>query len=555
MRDDPLWIDVTALAQGGIEGLGEFITRLTTDPEMAPRFPTYMKRMSQLLGIADVDLHIEEVTGPDKTIDVVVDIFNRVNSGGTKLSKGDLALAKICAEWPEGREVMQGAIRRWREEGDYNFDLDWLLRNVNTIVTNRAKFIHLHDTDPAVIQRGLKEAERYVDTLLNLIAGRLGLDHGRVLFGKFAFPVMAYYLHRKGGQLGDSFERDRLLFWYVESAMWGRYSGSTETIIDQDLKVLEDLDGGLERLIREIGLWHGSLRVLPEHFGGWSLGARFYPVLYMLTRVGEALDWGLGIPLKHGMQGKMSRLEVHHIFPKAQLYKAGYPKQEVNAVANFCFQTKDTNLQISDHLPEEYFPEIERQHPGALASQWIPMDPVLWKVENYPEFLAARRELLAAALNSFLAELAHDPSILESARREIAVPEMVPAAASTLPEAARPIPGGIESPEEEALLKELNRWVVDQGLPEGTLAYELADPFTGQPMAILDLAWPGGLQPGLSQPVAMLIGEGPATFEATNRAGFRYFTEIDEFKSYVREEILAMLNGAVAVNDVFAEGA
>ncbi len=35
--------------------------------------------------------------GEDKTVDVVVDIFNRVNSGGTKLSKGDLALAKICA--------------------------------------------------------------------------------------------------------------------------------------------------------------------------------------------------------------------------------------------------------------------------------------------------------------------------------------------------------------------------------------------------------------------------------------------------------------------------
>ena len=46
----------------------------------------------------DIDLHIEEVTGQDKTLDVVVDIFNQVNSGGTKLSKGDLALAKICAD-------------------------------------------------------------------------------------------------------------------------------------------------------------------------------------------------------------------------------------------------------------------------------------------------------------------------------------------------------------------------------------------------------------------------------------------------------------------------
>jgi type I site-specific restriction-modification system R (restriction) subunit len=75
----------------------------------------------------------------------------------------------------------------------------------------------------------------------------------------------------------------------------------------------------------------------------------------------------------------MSRLEVHHIFPKAQLYKRDFKRPEVNALANFCFLTKDTNLDISDRLPEVYFPEVEQAHPGALASQWIPDDPELWK--------------------------------------------------------------------------------------------------------------------------------------------------------------------------------
>jgi len=28
------------------------------------------------------------------------------------------------------------------------------------------------------------------------------------------------------------------------------------------------------------------------HFRGWSLGTRFYPVLYLLTRMGRARDWG-----------------------------------------------------------------------------------------------------------------------------------------------------------------------------------------------------------------------------------------------------------------------
>ena len=64
------------------------------------------------------------MTGADKSLDVVVDIFNRVNSGGTKLSKGDLALAKICAEWPEGRDAMKAKLKDWAK-ADFHFNLDW----------------------------------------------------------------------------------------------------------------------------------------------------------------------------------------------------------------------------------------------------------------------------------------------------------------------------------------------------------------------------------------------------------------------------------------------
>ena len=149
------------------------------------------------------------------------------------------------------------------------------------------------------------------------------------------------------------------------------------------------------------------MRVEAGHFTGWSLGARFYPVLYMLTRMGEARDWGTGLPLRASLLGKMSRLEVHHIFPKAQLYKLKHRRPDVNALGNFCFLTKDTNLNISDRLPEAYFPEIEAKHPGALASQWIPTDPALWKTDRYLDFLEARKALLAAEANRRFEELLH----------------------------------------------------------------------------------------------------------------------------------------------------
>ena len=90
----------------------------------------------------------------------------------------------------------------------------------------------------------------------------------------------------------NEIERDKLLFWFVQAGMWGRFSGSTESFIDQDLAALEGPDGGLDKLLEQLRLWHGGLRVEPGNFTGWSLGARFYPVLYLLTRMGEARDWG-----------------------------------------------------------------------------------------------------------------------------------------------------------------------------------------------------------------------------------------------------------------------
>jgi len=514
MEGDPLWVDVTQLMESGYDGIDAIIE------EMDPPVKGCNGKLNKLLGIKEIELNIEEVTGQDKTIDVVVDIFNRVNSGGTKLSKGDLALAKICADWPDAREEMKSQLKEWSDSG-YSFSADWFLRSVNTVLTGEAKFQFLHDQNVEDVQKGFKQAAKHIDTCLNMIGARLGLDHDRVLFGRFAIPVMVNFLERESRQL-DEKERDKLVFWFVQAGMWGRFSGSTESKIDADLAALQG-SNGLDDLLEQLRLWHG-FRAEPDHFTGWSLGARFYPVLYFLTRMGEAKDWGTGLPLKSSMLGKMSKLEVHHIFPKAQLYKRKFERAKVNAIANFCFLTKDTNLSISDRLPEEYFPEIEKAHPGALASQWIPTDPELWKVENYLDFLKARKELLAAELNLRMEELLHGET------------RWLSGGTSPIPE--KSIVGGISSEQEEVELENINAWMELKGLPRGQSSYDYADPETGAHKAILDLAWPNGVQEELSQPVAVLLNETGETIRIANQAGYRCFTSPDEFKQYVEREIL-----------------
>ena len=89
------------------------------------------------------------------------------------------------------------------------------------------------------------------------------------------------------------------------------------------------------------------------------------------------------------------------------------------------------------------------------------MDRELWKVENYLQFLSARRALLAEAANAFLDSLYAG-----------SVPESKPLA-SVSKRLREDIPGGFVSEDEERIILECNEWIVKHGLPAGEILYEL----------------------------------------------------------------------------------
>ena len=139
MKNNPLWFSVTDVMQKDAWSCVSE-KKATSDIENPDAYTNLcMPKLQKLANIKDRELHIEIVSGPDKTIDVVVEIFNQVNSGGTKLSKGDLALAKICSEWPEAREQMKNILLRYQNSG-YDFSMDWLLRCLTVYMTGQPYF-------------------------------------------------------------------------------------------------------------------------------------------------------------------------------------------------------------------------------------------------------------------------------------------------------------------------------------------------------------------------------------------------------------------------------
>ncbi|RTL70275.1 MAG: DUF262 domain-containing protein [Pseudonocardiaceae bacterium] len=508
MKDDPLWIDVTAMFKGEEGAAYEQLLDLNW---VRPKLPTYLKRISQLQSVLQKDFHIEQITGADKTVDVVVDIFNRVNSGGTKLSKGDLALARICSEWGDARPTMRRNLDRWRESG-FSFTPDWLLRNANAVATGRAPFSALEDVSAAEFQSGLNSALEHVDHLLYLITTRLGLDHDRVLMGRYALPVLARHLRNSGGRFADGAEADRALHWYIHAALRGRFAGSTETFLAKDLETVEK--SGIEGVTAALARSRkGVLSIDAQDFEGNGRGSRSYPLLYLLTRVRQSRDLVTGRPL--GVDA--SALQVHEIFPKTELTKQGeFTRAELNAVANFAFVAPSSALALTRREPAEYLASLD---PAVLASQWIPSDPELWKIENYREFLAERRELLGRAADAFSEEL------LTGSRAWTDDQQLVPIEVA---------PDDDERDARVAQIKALVDEFADMGFATPSLDAEISDPESGRVLAVAEAFWADGLQPGQDKAVILELDPEEADLSRLAELECLVFTSVDALRGYAQ---------------------
>jgi len=147
-------------------------------------------------------------------------------------------------------------------------------------------------------------------------------------------------------------------------------------------------------------------------------------------------------------------------------------------------------------------------------------------IENFREFLEARKALLAVELNHRMEDLLHGDT------------RWLAGATPALPVAGA-VAGGITSEEEEQQLEGINDWMEEQGLPRGTVAFDFADAATGEQKAVFDLAWPSGIQEEFSQPVAVLLSESSESISIASQAGYRCFSSIEEFRRYVMSDIVA----------------
>ena len=93
-----------------------------------------LARLSRLDKVRDYTYTVDQVAGDEFSVQDVVDIFNRVNSRGTPLTRADLALAHVSSIWPEARAELREFSARMAEQG-FGVDLSFLVRCMVGVAT------------------------------------------------------------------------------------------------------------------------------------------------------------------------------------------------------------------------------------------------------------------------------------------------------------------------------------------------------------------------------------------------------------------------------------
>ena len=392
IRRDLRWIPVTdvfnkgaalvALERGLIQGEG-------MDAETA------LKRLNHVAEIKNIRVPVHTLAGFD--YEEVTEVFVRVNSKGTRLRQAELAIAQLAFRLPG---IVTNDLKAFEDELDdsgFDIDLRFLVRCLTAVATNQSRFRLLDTVAPEDVARAWRDTRRAIEFFLNLAKENLGLESWEWVPSSNALAVPVAYLARRPF---DEVDSKALLRWFLLSSIWQRYSGSAETTMDQDLRLVRSPSpfDALERaLIQDVG----RLEVAADDLDDAGTRSALFLVAYLACRQKGAKDWATGVALSSTNLGTQHLLELHHIFPRAQIADR-YERKDVNEIANIAFISKASNLRIGKTPPAEYLTSIPQER---LEQQFVPTESALWEIDAYQQFLQRRRKLLADGINSVVASL------------------------------------------------------------------------------------------------------------------------------------------------------
>jgi len=355
------------------------------------------------IGVIELDATLD--------IDVVTDIFIRINSKGTSLSQGDFVMSKIAADEIHGGNTLRKVIDYFSHlckdgtfynkikekdtvfaQSGYLNKLEWLKDDKETVYDpecddvlrvafmhrcKRAKLADLvamlsgrdfetREFKEEIIESTYQDLEAGVNNVINgynfnqfmLTIRAAGFTSKKLVNSVMAidFAYAIYLILQESKEIPVDEIKSLVQRWYVLSVLTGRYSGSPESTFAKDIRAIGE--NGVKSSLKAI-----EDAILSDNFWNVQLNQN----LTYVSSINPTYQVFLAAQnffkkdslLSHIPVGDLVNFggDIHHIFPKQYLVDNGYNKHEYNQVANYAYLDTPINIKIGKKAPNIYFNE------------------------------------------------------------------------------------------------------------------------------------------------------------------------------------------------------
>lgn len=404
-------------------------------------------------------------------IETVTDIFIRINSQGVVLSQADFAMSKIASNEVYGGQTLRKAIDyfchlaiapefyQFIADNDTDFSgteyfqkMSWLknenddlydpsytdmLRVAFTTEFNRGKMSDLvsllsgrnfetRTFEDTIAENSYSKLKQGVFNFMNetnfkrfvMIIKSTGFIDSKMIRSQntlnFAYIV---YLKLRAKETDQGLIETYVRKWFVYSILTGRYSGSPESMFDFDIKQIENKTFGEYLKEKEDGelsdaFWNVNL---VQRLDTSVASSPFFNV-YLASQV-KNNDRGFLSKEISVNNLILHRGDIHHIFPRNYLKKAGLTRSKYNQIANYVYMQQEVNIKVGNKAPNIYFEEVKDQCEGGalkygaisdrndlknnLDENCIPESIFEMTIDNYQDFLNQRRRLMAKKIKEY----------------------------------------------------------------------------------------------------------------------------------------------------------
>ena len=364
-------------------------------------------------------LEKDEGLDPDEGLEKVLNIFVRINSGGTVLSYSDLLLSIAAAQWKnrEAREEITALVDELNGMGDgFNFDKDLVLKSSIVLagITDITFKVRNFTKDNMI------RIENEWEAIKNALRGSVTLvsafGYSRyTLTAPSAIIPIAFYMKKIGcprnfdSSIQFSDDRHAISRWLILSLVKRVFGGTPDSVLRPIREVLRDCSDKfpLEKIIDK---FKGSPKSLVptsddiENMLQYQYGKGY--VFSTLALLYDSLDFRKKFHMDH--------IHPRGDFTKAKLLKKNIPESDVtfylenvNSLPNLQLLEGPINLEKSNMDFKKWVelkypaPENTLSKHNYLEGNYISPDMDL-SLTNFPTFIKQRKDLLREKLKTIL---------------------------------------------------------------------------------------------------------------------------------------------------------